>query len=579
MKKTIFVKIFGGYLLIVLVILSITFFLSFRAIRHHYIDTLTGNLKNLCSTLKLKISPLLEKDRIEELDTLIKKLGRQIETRITVINPEGVVFADSERDPALMENHKNRLEIIQAVRNGIGTSLRYSTTVKEEMLYVAVPIEKDGNISGILRASLFLNEINALLKNLQMTIIKIAVIIVAVLLLGAFLFSRNLSRPLKELGAASRKVDQGDFNTKVYLKNRDEIKELADSFNFMTDQIKTLFTQLSYQKEELNSIISSIKEGLCVLDNEGKITVSNESFRKIVQNDSVKGKFYWEVLKKIKFDELMKKVKDEKSSLVDEIEINSRTYLCNATFSSNKEEVVVVTLHDITKIKNLEETKKDFVSNVSHELRTPLTAIKGFVETLEETTNDVENRHYLNIIKRHTDRVINIVEDLLLLSELEEEPSSLEFEDVNLVDLIENILKIFDQRMKEKSLILKFNPDRNLPPIKADPFKLEQVFINLLDNAIKYTERGEVTITLNQNDNEVIAEIQDTGICIPREHLSRIFERFYVVDKSRSRNVGGTGLGLSIVKHIVLLHNGKIDVENVPGKGTKFIVTLPTNLS
>ncbi|MFQ5715187.1 MAG: ATP-binding protein [Candidatus Scalinduaceae bacterium] len=577
MKNTIFIKVFGGYLLIVIVILATTFPLSFRAIRHQHINTLTGNLKNLCLTLKLKISPLLANNRIEELDTLIKKLGRQIETRITVVNLDGIVLADSEKDPALMENHKNRLEIVQAVRDGIGTSLRYSTTVKEEMLYVAVPIEKDSNISGILRASLFLNEINTLLKNLQMTIIKIAVIIVAILLLGAFLFSRNLSRPLKELGAASRKVAQGDFNTKVYLKNRDEIKELGDSFNYMTDQIKTLFTQLSYQKEELNSIISSIKEGLCVLDNEGKITVSNESFRKIVQNDSVKGKFYWEVLRKIKFDELIKKVKDEKTSLVDEIEINSRTYLCNATFCSNKEEVVV-TLHDITKIKNLEETKKDFVSNVSHELRTPLTAIKGFVETMEEGI-DEKNKNYLDIIKRHTDRVINIVEDLLLLSELEEESNCLELEEVNLEDLIENILKIFDQRMKEKSLILKFNPDRNLPPIKADPFKLEQVFINLIDNAIKYTERGEIIISTGQNNETVTIEIQDTGICIPKEHLSRIFERFYVVDKSRSRKLGGTGLGLSIVKHIVLLHNGKIDVKNIPGTGTKFIVTLPINFS
>ena len=248
---------------------------------------------------------------------------------------------------------------------------------------------------------------------------------------------------------------EGDFNAKVYIKNRDEIKELADSFNYMTDQMKTLFTQLSCQKEELNSIISSIREGLCVFDNGGRITVCNESFRKIVQNDSAKGKFYWEVLRKIKFDELINKVRNEKNSLIDEIDINSRTYLCNATFSSNKEEIVV-TMHDITKIKNLEKTKKDFVSNVSHELRTPLTAIKGFVETLEETTNDDENKHYLNIIKRHTDRVINIVEDLLLLSELEEESSSLEFEDVNLEGLIENILKIFDQRLREKNLVLKF---------------------------------------------------------------------------------------------------------------------------
>ena len=578
MKNTIFIKVFGGYLLIVIIILAITFPLSFRAIRHHHINTLTGNLKNLCLTLKLKISPLLENNRIEELDTLTKKLGSQIETRITVVNLDGIVLADSEKDPALMENHRNRLEIMQAIRDGIGTSLRYSTTVKEEMLYVAVPIEINGKVFGILRASLFLNEINTLLNNLQMTIIKIAVIIVTVLLLGAFLFSRNLSRPLKELGAASRKVAQGDFNTKVYLKNRDEIKELADSFNYMTDQMKTLFTQLSYQKEELNSIISSIKEGLCVLDKEGRITVYNESFRKIVQNDSVKGKFYWEVLRKIKFDEFIKEVRNERNSIVDEIELNGRTYLCSATFCSNKEEIVV-TLHDITKIKNLEKTKKDFVSNVSHELRTPLTAIKGFVETLEETTNNDENKHYLNIIKRHTDRVINIVEDLLLLSELEEESSGLEFEEVNLEDLIENILKIFDQRLREKNLALKFNADGNLPLIKADPFKLEQVFINLIDNAINYTERGEVMISISQNDKGLITEIQDTGICIPKEHLSRIFERFYVVDKSRSRKLGGTGLGLSIVKHIVLQHNGKIDVKNIPGTGTKFIVTLPINLS
>ncbi len=578
MRKSIFIKIFGGYLLIVIVILAIIFPISFRAIRHHHINTLTGNLKNLCLTLKLKISPLPESNRIEELDALIKKLCRQIETRITVVNIDGIVLADSENDPSLMENHKNRLEIIQAIKDGIGTSLRYSATVKEEMLYVAVPIDKDGKISGIIRVSLFLKEINSLLYNLKMSIIKLAVIIVAILLLGAFLFSRSLSRPLKELSAASRKVAQGDFNTRVHLKNRDEIKELADSFNYMTDQMKTLFTQLSYQKEELNSIISSIKEGLCVLDKEGRITVCNESFRKIVQKNSVKGKFYWEVLRKIRFDELLKKVRNERSSIVDEIELNSRAYLCGATFCSNKEEIVV-TLHDITKIKNLEKTKKDFVSNVSHELRTPLTAIKGFVETLEETTNDAENKHYLNIIKRHTDRVINIVEDLLLLSELEEESSVLEFEEVNLVDLIENILKIFDQRIKEKSLVLKFNPDMDLPPIKADPFKLEQVFINLIDNAIKYTERGEIIISITQKNETITTEIQDTGICIPREHLSRIFERFYVVDKSRSRKLGGTGLGLSIVKHIVLLHNGKIDVKNIPGAGTKFIVTLPINHS
>ncbi len=576
MKISLFAKIFAGYLLAVIIILAITFPLTFRAIRHHHIDTSTDNLKNLCTTLKLKISPLLESDKIMKLDTLVKELGQQINTRLTIINPEGTVLADSEKNPVLMENHKNRIEITKAIKFGLGTSLRYSASVNEEMLYVAVPIEKDGKVYGVIRASLFLNEINTLLNNLKINIITIAVIIVVILLIGAFLFSRSVSNPLNELAIASKKVAKGDFNTKVFLKSRNEIKELADSFNYMTDQIKTLFSQLSHQKEELNSIISSINEGLCVIDKEGVISVSNESFRKAAQNDSVKGKLYWKVIRKTRFDELMKKVRSEQKSIIEELELNNKIFLCSATFCSNNKDIVV-TLHDITKIKNLEKTKKDFVTNVSHELRTPLTAIKGFIETLQESRNDDENKHYLNIINRHTDRVIRIVNDLLLLSKIERTPDSLEWEKVNLNNLLENVLKIFEQSLKEKNLVLKFNADSNLPIIKADPFKLEQVFINLIDNAIKYTERGEIVISLNYYNETVTIEVQDTGICLPQEHLTRIFERFYVADSSRSRQLGGTGLGLSIVKHIILLHNGKIDVRNIPGKGTNFIVSLPIN--
>ncbi len=576
MKNSFFVKIFSGYLLIVIVILGTTFPLTFSAIRHQHIGTSTDNLKNLCITLKLKITPLLENNQISKLDILIKELGRQINTRLTIINPEGAVLADSEKSPTLMGSHKNRIEIIQAINSGFGTSLRYSASVKEEMLYVAVPIENDGKVYGVIRASLFLNEINTLLNNLKINIIIIAVIIVVIILIGAFLFSRSLSRPLNELAIASSKVAKGDFSTKVFLSSKDEIKDLADSFNYMTDQISTLFTQLSYQKDELNSIISSINEGLCVIDKKGAISISNDSFRKKVQSDSVTGKLYWEVIRKTRFDELMKKVRSEQISIVDEIELDNKIFLCSATFCSSNEDIVV-TLHDITKIKNLEKTKRDFVTNVSHELRTPLTAIKGFVETLQESHNDDENKRYLNIINRHTDRVIRIVNDLLLLSKIEGISDSLEWEKVNLNNLIENVLKIFEQSLREKSLVLKFSADSNLPIIKADPFKLEQVFINLVDNAIKYTEKGEIIVSLNHNNETVTIEIQDTGICIPHEHLSRIFERFYVVDSSRSRKLGGTGLGLSIVKHIVLLHSGKIEVKNIPGAGTNFIVSLPIN--
>jgi two-component system phosphate regulon sensor histidine kinase PhoR len=578
MKNSFFVKIFCGYLFVVIIILAITFPLTFKAIRHHHIDISTSNLKNLCNTLKLKISPLLENNQIKKLDTLIKVLGEQLNTRLTIINPEGIVLADSEKDPTLMESHKNRIEIIQAIQSGFGTSLRYSASVKEEMLYVAMPMENNGKIYGVIRTSLFSNEINTLLNNLKMNIIKIAIIIVVVLIIGAFLFSRSVSKPLNELAIASSKVAKGNFNTKVFINSGNEVKELADSFNYMTDQINTLFTQLSHQKEELNSIISSINEGLCVINKDGAISISNDSFRKTIQNDSVKGELYWNVIRKTRFDELMKKVRCEQNSIVDEIELNDRIFLCSATLCSNEDDIVV-TLHDITKVRNLEKTKKDFVTNVSHELRTPLTAIKGFVETLQEANNNDENMHYLDIINRHTDRVIRIVNDLLLLSKLEGSPDSLELEKINLNNLIENILKIFDQRLKDKNLALKFNRDDKLPIIKADPFKLEQVFINLIDNAIKYTERGEIEISLSHNNETITIEVQDTGICIPKEHLTRIFERFYVVDSSRSRKLGGTGLGLAIVKHIVNLHNGNIDIKNIPGAGTNFIVTLPVSHS
>lgn len=563
---------FGGYLFIICILSVLIIPLSFKAVKVHHIETLTNSLRNLSSTLQLKISPLLADGRFDKLDLLVKSLGNQIQTRITVIDSTGLVLADSEEYPELLGNHRKRPEIMEALKGEIGTTLRFSTTVKEEMLYVAIPLERDGNITHILRMSLFLKEINSLLHTLKRNIFVITMVIVTFSLLIALFFSRNLSKPIRTLNSASRKVAHGDFDVRVILHNKDEFKELADSFNYMTNQIKTLFSRLSHQKEELKSIITSIKEGLCVLDRKGKILICNKSFERIVQNDSAKGRFYWEVLREITFGELIRKTRKEKANLESEVTLNEKVYLCSATFC-NKDELVA-TLHEITKIKNLEKTKKDFAVNVSHELRTPLTAIKGFVETMEEDIEE-KNKYYLDVIKRNTNRVISIVDDLLLLSKLEEKNGPLEIGEVNLKDLVENVLKIFGQRLKEKNIHLRYTFDEGLPLLFADPFKLEQVFINLIDNAIKYTEKGEIQISLRQQGNAVTIQIRDTGIGIPKEHLPRIFERFYVVDQSRSRKLGGTGLGLSIVKHIVLLHKGRIEVKNIPGDGTKFIISLP----
>ena len=573
MKKTIFFRIFSGYLLITLTMSTLILIFSFKTIRNHYIDTLTSDLKNLAISFQLKTIPFLREGNFGELDSLIKDLGKSIHTRITIINPEGIVLADSEKDPLLMENHLTRPEVMQASYGKVGTSLRYSTTLKEELLYVAIPVRENGEMLAVLRVSLFLSQINVLLTDIKVKILQVMAIVVVISLLVAFIFSRKFSKPIKELVLASRRVANGDFSVKVFPESKGELQELSGSFNYMISRIKELVTEISQQKGALNSIIESIQEGLLVLDKKGRIIISNDSLERILDNPSISGRFYWEVMREPRLAELIRRIKEGKTGGPEEIEINDRDFICSASFLKSSEETVF-TFHDITEMKRLEKMKKDFVVNISHELRTPLTAIKGFLETLEESI-DEKNRQYVDILSRHTERLTNIVKDLLLLSSLEERRLGLEPEKVNLEELLNNILSIYKHAIKEKNLRLIIDVEKDIPDIKADPFKLEQMFINLIENAIKYTEEGEIKISLKREGKKIRIDIKDTGIGISQKHLPRIFERFYTVDKSRSRKLGGTGLGLSIVKHIVLLHNGTIDVKSTPGKGTIFSITLP----
>jgi two-component system phosphate regulon sensor histidine kinase PhoR len=577
MKIPIFTKIFGSCVLITIVFSVLIPLLSFKMIRTHYIATYTGNLKNLAVALKPEISLFIQGHKFKELDVYVKSLKNEVHSRITVINKEGVVIADSAKDPKIMENHKMRPEVIEAFSGGVGTSRRFSVTVEEEMLYVALPIEKDKGVVAIIRISAYLKQINALLYDIKINIFWIAFVITLLSLMFSLVLSKSISTPLKKLVQASKTLSQGDFNTRIFLRKNDEMKELADSFNNMASKMRGLFEEISINNEELKTIISSIQEMLLVFDKEGRIKLSNESFKKLVNHDNIEGKFYWEILRSPEFSELVKQVASGERHINGEMRFNEKVFLCSITFLFSRDEMVAI-FHDITEFRNLEAIKRDFIANISHELRTPLTAIKGFVETLEDE-EDIKNSHYLEVIKRHTNRLMNIVNDLLLLSELEERGIKVKFEDVYLTTLVENILKIFDQRIKEKGLALTVHAEEGIPLIKADSFKLEQMFINLIDNAIKYTEHGEIIISLGHKDTYITITIEDTGIGIPGTHFQRIFERFYVVDKSRSKKMGGTGLGLSIVKHIVLLHSGTIDVESTIEKGTKFTVAIPINLT
>lgn len=468
--------------MIALLLSTIIFFFTVRVVKRNYIEATTVNLKKIALAVAPYTTLLYEKRNYQELDTFMKNTGSSLDTRITVIDQLGFVLADSKEKPQLMENHLERSEVRDALSGKTGEGFHFSKTLKKNMFYVAIPVYKNGAILYVLRVSVFSKNIDNLLGNIRQKILIAVFIILVLSLIAAFALSKKLSDPIEELSRAAHEIASGNFDVKICIKNNDELQELTDSFNYMIDRIRKLFSEIGSQKEELNAII--------------------------------------------------------------------------------------------TRLKNMEKFKKDFVTNVSHELRTPLTVIKGFTETIECDCSE-ENRRYASIINRHCDRLISIVQDLLTLSELEEKNIEIKIEEVNVKDLLENTAKIFKQKIADKKLELTLQIETSAETFRANAFKLEQVLINLIDNAVKYTEKGWILVAVKRDNSNIVIKVQDTGIGILKDNIPRLFERFYVVDKNRSRSLGGTGLGLSIVKHIVLLHKGTITVESQPGQGTKFTVTLP----
>jgi len=581
-KGKIFIRTFISYVVIISLVFILIFLFSQDTIRNFYMEDLKTHLAQVGHSLEPEVLGLYEQGDKKGIDLLVKELRKKVDIRMTVIEADGTVIADSENNPAEMENHGNRPEILQALRGEVQDDTRFSSTMREYMLYLAIPVEKNGETKLVLRVSLYLSQIKQLVNQLKWKIAAALLVLFVLALLMAWYFSRGISNPVKEIAAATRKFASGDFDVKLFPTKKDELGEVAVSFNNMVRQQKSLFDKLSENKEELQAIIGSIKEGLLVITSEGKIRLSNESFEKIVGKKNTSGCAYWEVLRIPEFESFVKKAIDTKESFYEEIGLDDQSYMVGFNPMSQGEKVVII-FRDITGFKQLEKMKKDFVVNLTHELKTPLTAIKGFMETLAEE-EDIKNTRYVEIINRHTERMNQIVSDLLVLSDLEdleEGKRPIEFEPINLKEMVANILKIYKEKIKEKGLGLEVDIRENLPPVNGEKFKMEQMFINLVDNAVKYTDKGKITIRITKSEKEykskpcIEIQVKNTGLPIPAKSLPRIFERFYVVDKSRSRKLGGTGLGLSIVKHVVLLHKGEISVDNTPDQGTIFTIHLP----
>jgi len=408
---------------------------------------------------------------------------------------------------------------------------------------------------------------------MRQKILEATGITLLILLVAVILFSRSVSKPVREFVSISRRVAGGDFEAKISRRHRGELGDFARSFNSMVDDLKAMFLAVERRTEELDSVLSSIQDGLIVIDAKDAIVMSNEAFRKIVQGKEIAGRFYWEAVRSSGFAELVKSVRESRTSGTGGVRLEGREFQCTLCFIRSQDRLVV-TFHDLTEVRDIERMKKDFVLNVSHELRTPLTAIKGFAETLEGRLAG-EDKGFAGIIRRNTDRLIRLVQDLLALSRLEEKGIPTDFEEVEVRALADNVVAIFGPQAAAKAVELDLKVEAGLLPIRGDAFQLEQMLVNLVDNAVKYTDKGKIDIVLAHRGKECVIEVRDTGIGIPEDHLPHIFERFYVADPSRSRKLGGTGLGLSIVKHVVLLHQGRIEVRSRPGEGTTFTVSLP----
>ncbi len=570
-KNTIFRKIFINFVIVIFITAGLFLLFSSQIVKTYYINTLSKDLEQVARTVSSSVKFMHSSNEKESIQEFVKEIGLSRGYRITIVGSDGVVWGDSEKSPEEMENHKNRPEIIKALKGEIGTSIRYSKTTKEYMLYVAVPIRRDGEIVGVARASMFMKSIYNLINTLKTRLIFSTLLSSIAALLLSYFLSKGITTPIKELVEFSKRISMGVFSEGTIPKRNDEIGELMENMNIMAKRIGKLVENLKSESETLETIIKSIDEAILLIDGNGVIKHANKEFKNLVGKENVEERYYWEVIKNDELRNFIKKALN-KESMRERIQIKDRNFI----LSSRKIETankILVTFYDVTELQKYEEMKKEFIGNLSHELKTPLTSIKGFVEVMKEEGK----LKYIDIIERNIDRMIQIVKDIQMLSKLEYRKTKAQIESVDALDILKDIEKLFHKKAEEKGLNLLMEVEEKPFYIKVDPYLFEEMLVNLVDNAIRYTDRGSVSVKIYRGKGGFFVEVKDTGIGIPEKHIDRIFERFYVVDKSRSKRTGGTGLGLSIVKHIVLLHNGKIDVRSVPGKGTTFTIFIPQN--
>lgn len=588
MKLRIHHKITLAILFLVLCMLSGIYVYLQTFLTDHTYARIQRSLQKEISLAKTLAEQVLKPETMDmQADMLADQIGHDLQVRVTLIGLDGVVLGDSElkqEEVDAIENHSDRPEIKGAFTYGLGQSRRFSTTIKQELLYMATTFGEP-EAQGILRLSIPLAAIDEVHAHVRRVIFLALVIAFILAIVYSLCISLLISRPITEMAFMAKGISCGNYMQKINIQTHDEIMDLATAFNHMAQQIKIRIDEITDNKHRLEAILLSMFDGVMVVNNVGSITLMNLSLKNALNiTVDVTGRKPIEIIRNTDMQDIVDTVLQH-GEAVETRELTlkvptERIFLVHATpiFRENRGCGAVLVFHDITAIKQLEHLRRDFVANVSHELRTPLASINGYAETLlHGAIDDRENaQQFVQIIYDDAQRLTILVNDLLDLAKIESGKLSLTLVPVSLLSIVSQACERFTRTAEMHNITLSSDIPVDTPNILADEARIMQVFINLIDNAIKYTPAGgRISVNVSQYENLIQVSITDTGFGIPEEDLPRVFERFYRVDKARSRKLGGTGLGLAIVKHLVQAHNGTVRAKSILGQGSTFIFTIP----
>ena len=569
-------------LLILLATAALTLYVT-RFVRQEYLDGLQGQLSAEADLMAEIVRPLLQDGGgLEEVNPVAAQWGELLGLRVTVIRSDGVVLGDSYEDPAGMENHLSRPDVQAALGGSQGVFTRFSRTLGYRMMYAAAPIAGDGRLLGVARVAIPLTRVEERIADLRNTVVGVSLLVALLAGLLAVLLAEEVARPVRNLTQMAEKMALGDMSGRLRPareRPRDEIGRLTSAFNTMADELEQRVDALADQRNALTAVLTLMADGVVITDADQRVQLINPAAAEILDVSPAEavGERFVTVARDYQVVEVWRRCRacgDEQSEMVDMI---GQGPFLRVVVTPLSDHGCLVLLQDLTKIRQLETVRRDFISNISHELRTPLASLRALVETMQDGALDdpPAARRFLGLMETEVDALAQMVEELLELARIESGRVPLRMEPVALDGAITHAVERLGQQAKRAKLKLEVQLPADLPLVLADEERIGRVVSNLVHNAIKFTpKKGRVTISARPMGVEVVVAVQDTGVGIPSGELPRIFERFYKADQARSG--GGTGLGLAIARHIVEAHGGRIWAESTEGEGSTFFFSLPT---